>query len=458
MNVSAPSAARRRVLIIGGGFTGLQCARSLANDFRFEVTLFDRTNHHLFQPLLYQVATASLSAPDIGRSLRQILEKAPNVSVLMDEIVRIDTEANELEGKSGRRYGWDYLVVGVGARTSFFGNADWERHTLGLKTLAEAQNIRRTVLANLERAERTLDEAERRKLMTVAIVGGGPTGVELSGAFADLILRSLRGEFRHIDTAQLRIILIEGSPRILEAYDEDQSEYARHRLERLGAEVWTGRRVDNVSEGRLHFTDGETLEAAAIIWAAGVEAQPLTRQLGVPLADRGGRITPLPDLSLPGRPDIFVGGDICRMKDVDGVPVPGVAPAAMQMGRHIARVLKEDQRLTDRAMTEKYDLRPKFRYRDKGLMAIIGRNVAVVSAGKLRLQGFTAWMAWLFIHILYLIGFRNKLSVLLSWSFAYLRNNPGARIIVHPPEDPDRPPKEVAPVGSKPDREPAAVR
>lgn len=426
--------SRSRVLIIGGGFAGLECARNLAGDSRFEATLVDRTNHHLFQPLLYQVATASLAAPDIARSIRQILADAPNVTVLMDEITTIDPLAKTADGRSGTRYGFDYLVLAAGARTSFFGKAEWEKHTLGLKSLADAQAVRRTVLSNLERAELSDDEAEKQRLMTIAIVGGGPTGVELAGAFADLVHRSLRTNFRRIDTSKLRVVLIEGSERILETFDEDQSEYARQHLKDIGVEVWTGRRVDDVQPAKLHFTDGSELEARAIIWAAGVEAQPLTAQLGVPLADRAGRLTPEPDLSLPGLPDIFVAGDLVRMKDRDDKPVPGVAPAATQMGRHIAKLLKEERRLeSTRFAATKHSLRPKFRYLDKGIMAIIGKNHAVVKAGAMRLRGLIAWLAWLFIHITFLIGFRNRLSVLLGWAFAYISNNPEARIIVHPP-------------------------
>lgn len=422
----SPSDPRlKQVLIIGGGFAGLECARRLANDENFAITLVDRTNHHLFQPLLYQVATASLAAPDIARSLRQILEKAANVTVLMDEITGMDCNQQQATGRSGHVYHWDYLVLAAGVRTSFFGNPHWEEHTLGLKTLAEAQSIRRTVLSNLERAELTDDPVEREHLMTVAIVGGGPTGVELAGAFADLIHRSLRSNFRRIDTTRLKVVLIEGSDRLLGFYDEDQSDYTRKRLTALGVDVRTGIRVDKVSHQHLHFVDGGELDAAAIVWAAGTEAHPLTRQLGVPLADRAGRITPEPDLSLPGMPNVFIAGDLVSMSDPDGKPVPGVAPAAMQMGRHIARILK----------SENSGIRTAFRYHDKGMMAIIGKNAAVVKSDQLRLKGFVAWLAWLLIHILFLIGFRNKLSVLLGWAFAYLRNNPDARIIVHPPAD-----------------------
>lgn len=423
----------RRIFIIGGGFAGLECAQQLANDSRFEVTLVDRNNHHLFQPLLYQVATASLAAPDIARSIRQVLAKARNVTVLMDEIVSIDPNAKRAVGSSGTVFNFDTLLLAAGARTGYFGRDEWAKHTLGLKSLADAQTIRRTVLANLERAELTTDMVERGRLMTVAIVGGGPTGVELAGAFADLIHRSLKSNFRRIDTSKLRVILIEGSERILETYDLDQSEYTRQRLTSLGVEVWTNTRVVNVSAGKLDLKDGRVLESEAIIWAAGIAANPLTAMLGVPL-DRGGRVTPNPDLSLPGFPDIFVAGDLVSMKDCEDQFVPGVAPAAVQMGQHIAKLLKEEARLETKGFEgQKHGLRPKFRYFDKGMMAIIGKNHAVVKSGKLRLKGFVAWIMWLLIHILFLIGFRNKLAVLLGWAFAYFRDNPDARVIVNTP-------------------------
>lgn len=413
----------RKLLIIGGGFAGLECASKLANDERFEITLIDRTNHHLFQPLLYQVASASLAAPDIARSIRQILADAKNVTVLMDEISAIDTVAKHATGTSGTSYPYDTLLLAAGARTGYFGNDGWAKHSLGLKSLADAQNIRRTILSNLERAELTTDAAELRRLMTVAIVGGGPTGVELAGAFSDLVHRSLKSNFRRIDTSKLRIILIEGSELILETFNPEQSLYARKRLEKLGVEVRNNTRVTDVRAGALDFKDGTTLEAAAIIWAAGVAASPLTASLGV-TTDRGGRITPDPDLSVPGHPDIFVAGDLVSMKDSEGKMVPGVAPAAVQMGTHIAKIL------TSQASGE--NKRPAFRYFDKGMMAIIGKNYAVVKTDKFELQGFIAWLAWLFVHIAFLIGFRNKLSVLLGWAYAYVVNTPEARIIVYP--------------------------
>ncbi len=425
----------RKLLIIGGGFAGLECARRLANDEQYEITLLDRTNHHLFQPLLYQVATASLAGPDISRSIRQILARATNVTVLMEEITSIDLSAKTATGRTGVSYPFDFLLLAAGARTGYFGNDQWAKYSLGLKTLADAQNIRRTVLSNLEFAEMTTDDAERARLMTVAIVGGGPTGVELAGAFADLAHRSLKSNFRRIDSTKLRIILVEGSELVLEAYDRDQCLYARKRLEKIGVEIRTDTRVTDIQEGYLEFADGSRLESAAIIWAAGVAASPLTATLGVPI-DRGGHITPEPDLSVPGHPNVFVAGDVVRMKDSDGQMVPGVAPAAVQMGAHIAKIFKSGD--VDRLPAS----RPAFDYWDKGMMAIIGKHYAVVKAGTFHLKGWIAWLAWLFIHITFLVGFRNKLSVMLGWAYAYLVNNPEARIITYPPaaETPRKPP------------------
>ena len=430
-SLDMPSGRVRKVVIIGGGFAGLECARRLANDRRFSVTLLDRTNHHLFQPLLYQVATASLAAPDIARSLRQILNKARNVTVLMDEVVELSTRSRVVRGRSGKDFHYDYLLLAAGARTSFFGKPEWEEHTMGLKYLSEAQDIRRAVLSNLERAELSESEEERKLLMTVAIVGGGPTGVELAGAFTELVHRSLRGDYRRIDTSSLRVVLIEAGDRLLDSYKESQSAYARKRLEDLGVEVRTGTMVADVTDRCVHFADGSSLASSAIIWAAGTEASPLTRQLKVPLLDSAGRIEPRDDLSVPGFPNVFVAGDLAAIKDAHGHPIPGVAPAAMQMGRHVAKVLKEDRRLEKTRYAERVtEFRRAFRYLDKGTMAIIGKNAAVVKSGKFALVGFPAWLAWLFIHILFLVGFRNKLSVLLGWAFAYARNTPDARVIV----------------------------
>jgi len=431
--MASKQTAPRKVLIIGGGFAGLECARKLANDGRFDVTLLDRTNHHLFQPLLYQVATASLAAPDIARSIRQILYDAKNVTVLMDEVTGISPDEKTVTGKSGEVYAFDYLVLAAGAKTGFFGNDKWEENSLGLKSLADAQDIRRKILSNLERAELTKDHAERERLMTIAIVGGGPTGVELAGACADLVHRSLKSNFRRIDTGKLRIILIENSPKILEHFTPQQSDYAKARLQKLGVEVRNETRVMDVQKGKLLLNDGSVLEAEAIVWAAGIAANPLTKDLGVE-TDRSGRVTPNLDLSIPGHPDIFVAGDLTNMRDRNEKFVPGVAPAATQMGDHIAMLLKEELRLEGtRFADRKHGLRPLFKYTDKGMLAIIGKNAAVMKVGNITMNGFFAWIAWLFIHILFLIGFRNKLSVLLGWAYAYIRDNPEARIIIHPP-------------------------
>lgn len=418
----------RKVVIVGGGFAGLACARRLANDRRFEVTLLDRHNHHLFQPLLYQVATASLAAPDIARSLRGVLSGARNTTVILDHITDVDTKAKEIRSAHGS-YPYDYLVLAAGARTSFFGNDQWRKFTVGLKTLDDAQTIRRRVLNSLEVAERTSDETERRRLMTIVIVGAGPTGVELAGAFSDLVRRALKSDFRRIDPSSLRIVLVQSGERVLKSFQDDLSEYALHRLEALGVEVQLGLRVDDVQDGKVHLNNGEWIDAETIIWAAGVQASSVCESVDC-AKDSCGRFLVNPDLSLPSHPEIFVAGDIAAIDDESGNPVPGLAPAAEQMGRHIANVLKEELRLeTTRYADRKQEFRPKFKFRDKGIMAIIGKNCAVVQAGKFTLRGPLAWCAWLFIHLLFLIGFRNKLAVLLQWAWAYLVDKPGARVM-----------------------------
>ncbi|MDA0767813.1 MAG: NAD(P)/FAD-dependent oxidoreductase [Verrucomicrobia bacterium] len=418
----------RKVLIIGGGFAGLACAQKLANDSRFAVTLIDRRNHHLFQPLLYQVATASLAAPDIARSLRGVLASAANVTVLLDDITTIDCDTHTARS-ADNTYPFDSLVLATGAHTSFFGKDEWASHTVGLKSLEDAQTIRRRVLTGLERAECSADPDERRRLMTVVIVGGGPTGVELAGAFSDLVRRALKADFRRINPADLRILLVQSGDRILKPFQPDLSDYARQRLEDLGVEICLEARVDEVESGRVHLDTGRWIEAATIIWAAGVQASDLTACLPGE-RDRGGRLLVSPALSIPGHPDLFAAGDIVSVPGPDGEPVPGLAPAASQMGRHIAAVLREDQRLaTTRYARRKSEFRAAFRYRDKGIMAIIGKNCAVAQAGRLKMRGILAWAAWLFIHLLFLIGFRNKLAVLLQWGWAYLVDKPGARVI-----------------------------
>lgn len=416
-----------RVLIIGGGFAGLNCAKSLANDGRFQVTLLDQQNHHLFQPLLYQVATAALSAPDIARSLRAVLSNARNVSVILGKVEKIDPAAKTVTTQQ-KTYEYDSLVLATGARTSYFGRDEWEKYTFGLKTLEDSRAIRHQVLNALEEAERSDDSDFQKRLMTVAIVGGGPTGVELAGAFADLVRRALKIDYRRIDLKNFRILIIQSGDRLLKPFSPDHSQYTRERLEELGVEVITGPRVDDVQKGKVHLNDGRWIETETVIWAAGVAASSLTEALDCP-RDRGGRIEVDPSLAVPGHPNIFAAGDLASITDPNGQAVPGLAPAAMQMGKHVASVLKEDLRLQNTRYADRYlTLRPAFRYRDKGIMAIIGKNSAVTQAGKLKLKGFPAWLAWLLIHLAFLIGFRNKLAVLLSWAFAYLFDKPAARV------------------------------
>ena len=429
----------KNVLIIGGGFAGLACAQKLANDKRFHVTLIDKENHHLFQPLLYQVATTSLSAPDIARSLRGILTKAANVTVLLDTITKVDPAA-KVANSEKHKYPFDYLVLACGARTSFFGKDEWAEHTIGLKSLEDAHRVRARVLGALERAEITEDLAERRRLMTILLIGGGPTGVELAGAFSDLVRRAIRTDFRNIDPTNLNLVLVQSGDRILKPFDPKLSDYAKQRLQDLGVEIILGPRVDKIESGRAHLNEASSsslvcpdgwIEAETIIWSAGIQANDLTKQIGVE-TDRGGRIPVQPDLSLPGHPDLFAAGDIIDLTDKNGVKVPGLSPAAAQAGKHIAKLLKEEARLerTDHA-DRKLTLRPQFAYWDKGTMAIIGKNKAIMQTEKIRMKGFFAWVAWLLIHVAFLVGFRAKLFVLLQWAWAYLVDKPGARVFVN---------------------------
>lgn len=417
----------KKVVIIGGGFAGLTCARQLANDKRFDVVLLDKQNHHLFQPLLYQVASATLAAPDIARSLRGVLSKARNVSVFLEHVTDINPVKKTVKGKK-QSYEYDYLLIATGTRTSWFGNDQWEKHTIGLKHLRDSYQIRQKLLTALERAEIIDDEEEQKRLMTVVIVGGGPTGVELAGAFEDLVQLALHSDFRKIDPTDLRTILIQSGDRILKAFPEHHSTYAKERLEGLGVEIMLNNRVVDVCDGVVQLKSGETIEAETIIWAAGQKASRCTDSLEVE-KDRCGRPVVETDLSLKAHPDIFVAGDVASVKDKNGVDVPGLAPAAVQMGKHIAKLLKEEARLEGTKFSEKKrDLRPQFTYWDKGIMAIIGRQTAVVSSKQLDLNGLLAWLAWLFIHILFLVGFRNKISVLLQWAFAYISKKPGSRV------------------------------
>ena len=405
-----------RVVIIGGGFGGLAAARALARA-PVQITLLDRHNHHLFQPLLYQVATAGLSPAEIASPIRRILSAQQNVTVLLAEATAVDPEAKLVHLADGD-LSYDQLILATGATHSYFGRDHWSLHAPGLKTLDDALEIRRRVLLAFEKAEREEDAERRRQWLTLVVVGGGPTGVEMAGALAEIARHTLPGDFRHIDPTSARVVLVEAGPRVLAAYPPDLSESARRQLEALGVQVWTGAAVTAVDAEGVEM-GGDRLAARTVVWAAGVEASPLARSLGVPL-DWAGRVRVEQDLSVPGQPDIFVIGDLAAVES-DGHAVPGVAPAAIQMGRHAsANVLR---RLRGEPTAA-------FRYRDKGSLATVGRSRAVAVIGRLKLSGFLAWAAWLFVHIVFLIGFRNRFVVLFTWMWAYLTYERSARLIV----------------------------
>jgi NADH dehydrogenase len=405
-----------QVVIVGGGFGGLNAARAL-HRAPVRVTLVDRRNHHLFQPLLYQVATAALSPADIAYPLRSVLRRQANASVLLAEAVGVDRSKRELVLADGR-IAFDYLVIATGARHAYFGHDDWEPNAPGLKSLEDALDIRRRILLAFEHAEREADEARRRALLTFVIVGGGPTGVELAGAIGEISRHSLVGDFRSIDPREARILVLEAGPRILPTFPEALARKAERALRRLGVEVATGRAVTGVEEGAV-LIGGVTIAAATVIWAAGVRGSPLSASLDV-ARDGAGRVLVQPDLSIPGDPRIFVIGDLAAFLHQTGAPLPGVAPVAIQQGRYVARTIEGD--LAGRPRTD-------FRYRDKGGLAVIGRGQAIAQMGSLRLSGLLGWLAWCFIHILFLVGFRNRAFVLLEWAWYYLTDQRGARLI-----------------------------
>jgi NADH dehydrogenase len=405
-----------QVVIVGGGFGGLNAARAL-HRAPVRVTLVDRRNHHLFQPLLYQVATAALSPADIAYPLRSVLRRQANASVLLAEAVGVDRSKRELVLADGR-IAFDYLVIATGARHAYFGHDDWEPNAPGLKSLEDALDIRRRILLAFEHAEREADEARRRALLTFVIVGGGPTGVELAGAIGEISRHSLVGDFRSIDPREARILVLEAGPRILPTFPEALARKAERALRRLGVEVATGRAVTGVEEGAV-LIGGVTIAAATVIWAAGVKGSPLSASLDV-ARDGAGRVLVQPDLSIPGDPRIFVIGDLAAFLHQTGAPLPGVAPVAIQQGRYVARTIEGD--LAGRPRTD-------FRYRDKGGLAVIGRGQAIAQMGSLRLSGLLGWLAWCFIHILFLVGFRNRAFVLLEWAWYYLTDQRGARLI-----------------------------
>jgi NADH dehydrogenase len=405
-----------RVVIVGAGFGGLVAARTLARD-PVQITLIDRQNFHTFQPLLYQVATAGLSPGEIAAPIRWILRSRRNIEVLMSEVRDFDLSRRVVKLPDAE-IPYDYLIVASGASHAYFGHDEWEPLAPGLKTIEDALEIRRRVLLAFELAERQASSEKEQVQLNFVVVGGGPTGVELAGTLAEIARRGLTNEFRTIDPRKTRIVLLEGGPRILPAYPEDLSRSAEEQLRRLGVEVHTSAMVTNVTPGAVHM--GETqLAAAVIIWAAGVAASPLGKKLGAPV-DRAGRVAVNPDLSLPGHPEIFVIGDLATLKDENGKLLPGVAPVAMQEGKATAHNIAAELRS---------EPRKNFHYFNKGNLATIGRAAAVAEFGKIHISGFLAWLAWLFIHVLFLIGFRNRIIVLVQWAWSYFTYERGARLI-----------------------------
>ncbi len=415
-------AAQPRVVILGGGFGGIAAAQALAHA-PVRVTLVDRRNHHLFQPLLYQVATASLSAPSIAAPLRHMLRGQRNAIVLMDEVARIDVARREVELQRGTlRYDW--LVVATGATHAYFGHDDWAESAPGLKTLDDAFTIRRRVFTAFERAEQEDDPAQRQAWMNFAVVGAGPTGVELAGALAEIARHTLPREFRRADPRQTNVMLLEAGPRVLPSFVPELSAKAQRQLEKLGVQVLTGQAVTAIDRDGIE-AGGKRIPTHTVLWAAGVAASPLGAQLGAPL-DRAGRVQVQADLSLPGHPEVFVIGDLASVQS-DGHALPGVAPAAKQMGRYVGRRIAA--RVAGKAAPA------DFRYQDAGALATIGRMAAVAHLGRWKLSGILAWWVWLGAHIFFLIGFRNRLVVLLDWALAYFTYQRHARIVTGKDDD-----------------------
>jgi len=405
-----------KVVIVGAGFGGLTAAGRIAR-LPVQVTVVDRKNHHTFQPLLYQVATAGLSPGEIAAPIRWILRTHSNIEVLLEEVVDFNLEQKKVITKD-QSLDYDYLIVASGATHAYFGHQEWEPLAPGLKTIEDALEIRRRVLLAFELAERHAASGQGQMKLNFVVIGGGPTGVELAGTLAEIARHALKHEFRAIRPEQTRILLIEGGPRVLGTCSEESSQKAKEQLERLGVEVRTSHMVTRVEPGAVVVGE-ERIPAQVILWAAGVAASPLGRRLGVPV-DRAGRVPVQPDLSLPGHPEVFVIGDLATLADENGKMLPGVAPVAIQQGEYIAKILARDL---------EHQPRRSFHYHDKGSLATIGRAAAVAQFGKLNLSGYFAWLAWLFIHILFLIGFRNRLIVMIQWAWSYLTYERGARLI-----------------------------
>ncbi len=409
--------AYTKVVIVGGGFGGLNTAKSLKGA-KLDILLVDKTNHHLFQPLLYQVATAALSPADIAMPIREVFRGQSNFHVIMGDVVAIDKNKKEVVLGNGDRMSYDYLVLSVGASHSYFGNDPWEKFAPGLKTISDALKIREQVLISFERAERMDSLKEAAKYLNFVVIGGGPTGVEMAGAIAEIARKTMFKNFRNIRPEESKVYLVEAAPYILPVYPQKLSLKAKEDLENLGVCVMVGKKVTNVSEAGVQIED-TLIPCRNVIWAAGNQASPLLKTLDVPL-DRQGRVIVDSELNIPGHPEIFVIGDAAQAMGVDGKPLPGIAPTAIQQGRYVAKILKN--------LVPK-DKRPPFKYLDKGYMATIGKSKAVVVAGKLQFSGFMAWLAWCFIHVVYLVGFRNRLVVMMQWFFVFLTGQRGARLI-----------------------------
>jgi NADH dehydrogenase len=409
------------VLILGGGFAGLYAARALKRA-PVRVTLVDRRNHHLFQPMLYQVATAALNPSDIAAPIRSVLRNHPNTEVLLGEVESIDPVARRVVLDDGANFTYDYLLVATGARHSYFGHDEWERLAPGLKSVEDALTIRQRVLLAFEKAEREPDPVRRQALLTFVVVGGGPTGVEMAGAVAELRRYALRRDFRHIDPGEATVLLLEGGPRLLPSYPPTLSDKAKIDLRRLGVEVRTETMVTNIRPGSVTAA-GWTIPTKNVIWAAGNVASPLLRSLGTPL-DNAGRAIVEPDCTVPGYPQVFVLGDAALFNHQGGGPLPGICPVAIQMGEYAARTIVGD-----------IEGRPRraFHYWDKGQLAVIGRGRAVADIWKLHFGGFLAWLIWTFVHIFFLIGFRNRMLVMIQWAWSYLTFGRGARLITIEP-------------------------
>ncbi len=410
---------RPRIVIVGGGFAGIAAAKTLRKA-NAEITLIDRTNHHVFQPLLYQVATAALSPADIAVPIRNILRKQKNTTVLMDTVTDVDLEKREVVTET-RRIPYDHLIIATGAKHSYFGHDDWEPYAPGLKTIDDALRIRKEVLLAFERAEMTADAEERKRQLTFVVIGGGPTGVELAGAIIEIATRTLTAEFRHFHPEDARVILVEAAPRLLGAFSEESSARAKKSLEALGVEVRLGCRVESVKGDVVETSEGP-IPASTAIWAAGVLASPAAQWLKIE-GDRVGRIAVNPDLTATGIENVYVLGDVAIIKDTKGGTVPGMCPAAMQQGRYAGkRILAKIGQGHDPG---------NFRYIDKGIMATIGRKLAVAEVGGKKFGGFIAWFLWLAIHIWYLIDFENKFLVMIQWAWSYITFRRGARLITH---------------------------